>query len=121
MRITAPHVALIAGLAAGLVLAVPIRLDPSTRYALTNCAAAGSASQTVARGKYLATTHDEEVWLCYADGLPDGGSGCQADAGVRLPQGIAFELDIPSAAGQAVSCRSVSGTGDIELTKVTQY
>lgn len=91
--------------------ALGIRLDVSRRFVFTDCAAGGSASQTVTEGTYIARFLTEDIWICYA-------ATCAAN-GEKFGAGTVMMLYIP-AGGQVVSCRSAGATGDFVLTGATQ-
>ncbi len=88
----------------------------ATAYDFTDCAAGGSASQTVTPGTYLFAATTEDVWVCYATTCATGGR--------KFPAGVVFMLSVvlqPGApAGQPVSCRSTGATGDIGLTRASE-
>jgi hypothetical protein len=77
------------------------------RFEFTDCAAAGSASQTVTANTYLLRVTDADVWLCYAATCASGGERLQA--GTVMPFNVG-----PSS---VMSCRSSASTGDLVLTK----
>lgn len=94
---------------------VGIRLITSRRFEFTDCAAGGSAAQTVTPGTYLTRFLTEDIWICYA-------STCAA-AGEKFGAGTALMLyvaPVNGAAGQVMSCRSAGATGDFILTGATQ-
>ncbi len=111
------RLALLLGLTLSVVAFGGIVLYPNaTAYDFTDCAAGGSAAQTVLPGTYLFAAMTEDVWICYA-------STC-ATAGRKLPAGVVFMLSVVlqpgSPAGQLVSCRSTGATGDISMTKASE-
>lgn len=87
-----------------------INLNPAVIKTFTDCSSSGSSAQTVVGGTYLLTIADENVWLCFTD----SGSTC-ASGGVKLPSGTVMKISIANA-GQSVSCRSTSSTGDAQFT-----
>lgn len=95
----------------GLAALGGIQLDTATLKTFTDCAAGGSAAQTVAAGDYLLTVNDEATWLC----MTDSASTC-ASGGAKLPSGFGIIITI-GAGGQSVSCRSTNSTGDLQFTK----
>ncbi len=91
-----------AALAGGLVLQVGVRFE------FTDCAAGGSAAQTVTEGQYLMRVTDSDAFLCY-------GATCAA-GGEKFPAGAMLLLSV-GAGGQQMSCRSASSLGDVILTR----
>lgn len=97
-------------LLAAAALAGGIALDTSVRFEFTDCAAAGSAAQTVTGGQYLMRVTDADVFICFAE----SGSTC-ATAGEKFPSGTVMWLTVPGAS-KSLSCRSSASTGDLILT-----
>lgn len=81
-------------------------LNPVVRFEFTDCAAAGSASQTIFAGSYLMRVTTEDVFICYAATCAAGGE--------KFPAGMV--LLVAFQANQQVSCRSAASTGDLILT-----
>lgn len=94
-------------LAGGALAATGITLVPTVRFEFTDCAAAGSTSQTVTAGTYVFRITDSDVWLCW-------GATC-GTGGERFPQNTVLLLNVP--ASQAFSCRSAGSTGDAIFTR----
>ena len=88
-----------------------ISLDTGRRFEFTDCAAGGSAAQTLTLGDYFTRVTTEDVWICYAATCAAGGE--------KLGAGVAFMLSIPRG-GQAISCRSAGATGDVIFTGASQ-
>lgn len=88
-----------------------INLALGTRFEFTDCAAGGSAAQTLALGQYLFRVTDEAVFVCFAA----AGSTCAA-GGEKFPGGMAMLLNV-TGDKVSVSCRSAGATGDAIFTK----
>ena len=86
-------------------LAAGVSLAPSTRFEFTDCAAGGSAAQTVPAGSFLFRATDESVFICFASTCVSGGE--------KFPAGTVMLLNMP---GGSVSCRSAASTGDAIFT-----
>src|SRR4051794_12978612 len=100
-------VALAVLLAASTAIGAGITLIVATRFEFTDCAAGGSAAQTVTGGSYLFRVTGEDTWLCYAATCASGGE--------KFSAGTLMQLVI-AGASQSISCRSVGATGDAILT-----
>ena len=97
---------------AGMALAGGIALDTSTRFEFTDCAAGGSAAQTVTGGyTYLLRVTDSDVSLCIAE----SGATCAA-GGEKFPMGTVLLLTVPGAS-KSMACRSAGSAGDVALTR----
>lgn len=83
----------------------------TTQYTFTNCAAGGSAAQTIIKGKYLVTALEDTGFLCQAK----TGSTC-ASGGKPLPINTRTIVDVGESL--SMSCRSASATADITLDRV---
>lgn len=89
-----------------------ITLDQTVQFEFVDCAAGGSAAQTVPEGRYLLRVTDADASLCIADSA----STCAA-GGSKFPSGSVFLLGV-GRGGKSMSCRSSTSTGDILLTRV---
>ena len=101
-------------------LAGGMRLDPTKRLELTDCATnggdAGAAFYgTLTEGEYLLRITDSDVFVCFSETL-DAGRVCPS-GGEKLPSGTVIKMTVGRAA-TTYSCRSAAGTGDLILTKV---
>lgn len=88
-----------------------INLALGTRFEFTDCAAAGSAAQTLAQGQYLFRVTDEATFVCFAQ----AGSTCLS-GGEKFPAGLAMLINI-TGDKTSVSCRSAGAAGDVIFTK----
>lgn len=104
------HLLLFIALFATLSVAGGITLDTATHYDFTDCAAGGSAAQTLTLGTYLLRVTDADTFLC----LAESGSTCAAN-GEKFPAGTVMCLAI-TGNKKSVSCRSSTATGDAILT-----
>lgn len=88
-----------------------INLDTSRRFEFTDCAAGGSAAQTVTEGTYLLRVTTEDVSMCLAATCATGGE--------KFPAGMAMMWSV-GRGGTSVSCRSAGATGDLILTGASE-
>lgn len=98
---------LVATLSGSAVFAAGVALDTARRFEFTDCAAGGSAAQTIPEGTYLFRVTTEDVHVCFAATCASGGE--------KFPAGTVMLLSI-SRAGSSVSCRSALATGDAIFT-----
>lgn len=87
--------------------ATGITIQPNVRYEFTDCAAGGSAAQTVTAGTYVFRVTDSDVFVCYAATCAAGGE--------KWPLGTVILINVN--ADQSVSCRSAGSTGDAIFTR----
>lgn len=87
-----------------------VLLDTSTRFEFTDCAAGGSAAQTLTVGTYLFRVTDADTTICPVA----SGSTCAA-GGEKFPLGTVMCIAITSDK-KSVSCRSTGSTGDAIFT-----
>lgn len=88
-----------------------IALQTGNRFEFTDCAAGGSAAQTLTNGMtYLLRITDTDVTLCFAE----TGSTC-VTLGEKFPAGTVILFTVTGAT-KSVSCRSTSSTGDAIFT-----
>ena len=85
-----------------------ITVVPATRFEFTDCAAGGSAAQSLTRNTYLFRVTTEDVWICMAATCAAGGE--------KFGGGVAFLWSV--GATTSFSCRSAGATGDAIFTKV---
>ncbi len=90
-----------------------VLLDTATRFEFTDCAAGGSAAQTLTTGTYLFRVTDADTNVCFAE----TGSTCAA-SGEKFPLGTVMCLVI-TGNKKSVSCRSSASTGDAIFTLAT--
>ena len=95
-------------LAASVAFAVGIAIDVTTRFEFTDCAAGGSAAQTLTENQYLFRVTDTDVWVCWAATCASGGE--------RFPAGFAAVISV-GRGGSQLSCRSSASTGDAIFTR----
>ncbi len=104
MRLLLLLTALLVG---GAALAAGVALDTSRRFEFTDCAAGGSAAQTLTLGTYLFRVTTEDVFICFAATCASGGE--------KFPTGTVMLVSI-GRGGSSVSCRSALATGDAIFT-----
>lgn len=91
--------------------AAQIQLNQAVIKTFTDCAAGGSAAQTLDQGTYLMTVTTEDLWMCQAE----SGSTC-VSGGTKFGAPFAMLFEVPRS-GLSVSCRSTGSTGDLQFTK----
>lgn len=102
--------ALLAALAMG---ATGVNMDTASKGEILNCASGGSSAVTLpSTGVYLFRVMEADTYVCFAA----SGSTC-ASGGELFPVGTVMNQAI-SGDKLSVSCRSLSSTGDVALTKV---
>jgi hypothetical protein len=94
-------------LAGSLASAAGVTITPAVRFEFTDCAAGGSASQSVTAGSYLLRVTDADVWLCW-------GATC-ASGGEKFPSGTVLLLNVTTS--QQFSCRSTGSAADVIFTR----
>jgi hypothetical protein len=100
----------LAALTLALIAWAQTRPDSSSIVKLTNCLAdGGTASATLASGKYLMTVHDSRTTVCF-------GSPCDAGfGGSDFPAGAVLTLKLASST--RVLCYSSADTGDVHFLR----
>lgn len=93
-----------------LLMAPGAPIDTDRRVEFTDCAAGGSAAQTITAGDYLFRVTDADTFLCFANSASTCTSG-----GEKFPSGTVMLLTIPGGK-TSVSCRSATATGDAIFT-----
>ncbi len=91
--------------------AAGVQLNDSVQTRFNNCAAGGSASQTVANGKYLLVVTDETTTVCT-------GHTCDGGNGARMPDGLVMLMAFNAPdGGTPVACMSAGAAGDLLFTR----
>ncbi len=80
----------------------------ATTTDFADCAAGGSASNTIAAGTWMLVVLDEATSFCYA--------GTCAAGGRKLPANAILTIKV--AGTTTISCRSAGATGDLQYTKL---
>lgn len=100
---------------AGPPTAVGVWLDPSVDYQFENCAATGSAVQSIPNGKYMLRVFDENTTLTFGTGY-DGGVLNNRKLPANFAMLMSFYNDTDGGSTTTLGCQSALGTGDLYLT-----